>query len=122
MNFLTPATEEWQKACIICHICGKFLSLEIKVADHCYLTGNYRAPAQNKCNLKYKVTKIVPIFFHNPSAYDCHFFIREFSSIKGRINIIPQNKELYTSISKRIVVGEKDLRFLDSFNFIPSSS
>ncbi|XP_037806202.1 uncharacterized protein LOC119600179 [Lucilia sericata] len=123
MNSLTPSQERKQNEDTTCHICEKLLDND-RVADHCHLTGEYRGPAHNKCNLEYQIAKFIPIFFHNLSAYDCHLFIRELSSIKGDINIIPLNKELYISISKRISVNEKDtieLRFLDSFRFMASS-
>ena len=124
MNFLTPSQKKRQNEDIICHICKKFLSFEDRVADHCHLTGEYRGPAHNKCNLEYQIANFIPIFFHNLSAYDSHLFVRELSSVKGDINIIPLNKELYVSISKKILINDNDtieLRFLDSFRFMPSS-
>ncbi|XP_065370870.1 uncharacterized protein LOC135963015 [Calliphora vicina] len=124
MNPLTPLQRKKQNEDKICHICSKFLSIKDRVADHCHLTGEYRGPAHNKCNLEYQIAHFIPIFFHNLSAYDCHLFVRELSSVKGDINIIPLNKELYVSISKKISVNEKDtfeLRFLDSLRFMPSS-
>lgn len=124
MHPLTTNQLRRQKEDIVCHICGMELLLNDRVADHCHLTGEYRGPAHNKCNLEYQIANFIPIFFHNLSKYDCHLFIKELSSVKGDINIIPLNKELYISISKRIYVNDKDiieLRFLDSFRFMPSS-
>lgn len=95
-----------------------------KVKDHCHLTGEYRGAAHNECNLNYKISNFFPIFFHNFSAYDCHLFVKELSTIEGEITIIPISKEFYISISKKIfITPEKyfELRFLDSFRFMPSS-
>lgn len=64
------------------------------------------------------------MFFHNLSAHDCHLFIKELPSIDGDINIIPLNQEQYISIWKKFYIIEKkeiELRFLDSFKFMPSS-
>ena len=41
-----------------------------KVKDHCHFTGKYRGAAYNKCNMNYKITKNIPIVFHNLSFYD----------------------------------------------------
>lgn len=53
-----------------CHICEKefLIDGERKVHDHCHLTGKYRGPAHNSCNLNYKNLKFVPIVFHNLSG------------------------------------------------------
>ena len=66
----------------ICYICKKEFnndttessSLErkknYKVRDHCHYTGKYRGAAHSNCNLRYKVSKEIPIVFHNGSTYD----------------------------------------------------
>ena len=48
-----------------------------KVRDHCHYTGKYRGATHNICNLRYKVSKEIPIVFHNGSIYDYHFIIKE---------------------------------------------
>ena len=40
-----------------------------KVEDHSHYTGKLRGAAHNICNLKYKVSKDIPIVIHNAS-YD----------------------------------------------------
>ena len=47
-----------------CHICSQDL-VEYKVRDHCHFTGQYRGAAHNKCNLKCKKPKVLPVIFHN---------------------------------------------------------
>ena len=94
------------------------------VADHCLLTSEYRGPSHRKCNLEYQIVNFIPIFFHNLSKYDCHLFIKELSSVRGDINIIPLSQELYISMSKKLYVNEKyiiELQFLESFRFMPST-
>ena len=71
--------------------------------------------------------------FHNLSGYDSHLFIKNLGVTEGNINCIPNNEEKYISFSKDIVVGEytnkngkviavkQQLRFVDSFKFMPSS-
>ena len=35
----------------ICRYCEKYIETD-KVRDHCHLTGKYRGPAHNECNLQ----------------------------------------------------------------------
>ena len=61
----------------ICHISKKeFNNNNNKVRDHCHYTGKYRGAAHNKCNLNYKISKEIPVVFHNGSTYDYHFIIK----------------------------------------------
>ena len=115
-----------------CWICGGELGLD-RVRDHCHLTGIYRGAAHNKCNLQYRKPKFIPVVFHNLSGYDSHLFIKNIGVTEGNINCIPNNEEKYISFSKDIVVGEytnkngkviavkQQLRFIDSYKFMPSS-
>ena len=48
-----------------------------KVKDHCHYTEKYRGAAHNICNLRYKIPTEIPVVFHNSSAYDYHFIIKE---------------------------------------------
>ena len=59
----------------ICRFCGKE-KLSDKVRDHCQLTGKYRGPAHNVCNINdtQKQSNIIPFLFHNFSNHDCHVF------------------------------------------------
>ncbi|XP_073831535.1 uncharacterized protein [Musca autumnalis] len=98
MITLTPEEESQFKTSINCHICDESLGGD-RVRDHCHLTGKYRGAAHNQCNLKYQVPKFIPIFFHNFSGYDCHLFFKELAEFGGEIKVIPQNKELYISMS-----------------------
>ena len=48
-----------------------------EVRDHCHYTGEYRGAAHSICNLKYNVSKEIPIVFHNGLNYDYHFIIKK---------------------------------------------
>ena len=132
MIFGSKEKIEFKKAtkCWIC--CGEFGDLK-KVRDHCHYTGKFRGAAHNKCNLKYKKPKFIPVIFHNLSRYDSYLFIKKLGVSEGNINCIPNNEEKYISFSKAIVVGtyvdkkgkvkpiKQQLRFIDSFKFMASS-
>ena len=94
----------------------------------------YRGPAHRSCNLKIRYPNYIPVFMHNLSNYDAHLFVRELSKCPGKLNVIPETAEKYIFISKSLKVGEyfnkklektmpinRELRFLDSFRFLPSS-
>ena len=48
------------------YICKKrFTKGNKKVRYHCHFTGKYRGAAHNKCNMNYKISKDIPVIFHN---------------------------------------------------------
>ena len=107
-----------------CHICDETIVNNDKVRDHCHLTGKFRGPAHNECNLKYKWKKhqrtqnafVIPVIFHNLKGYDAHLLMSSFGKFKKRrIQCIPNNNERYLSVSSG------GLRFIDSFQFMSSS-
>ena len=117
-----------------CHICEEsYKDKDIRVRDHCHITGKYRGSAHQDCNLKLRLNpeKIkIPVIFHNLRGYDSHFIMQNIGEIakkhthknsKGReiemqINAIPNNMEKYMAF----MLGDH-LVFLDSFQFMSSS-
>ena len=91
-----------------------------KVRDHDHLTGKYLGPAHNKCNFQRKSNMFIPIYFHNLSNYDSHFMINLLNKFgEGNLKLIPHTEEKYISFSK--FYNNYELRFLDSYRFIPES-
>ena len=77
----------------VCHICLNDLNND-KVKDCCYFSGKYRGAAHKKCDLKHKIPKTIPIFFHNSSKYDYHFIIRELANkFEGNFECLAENME-----------------------------
>ena len=130
---MTKEDEEFQKA-NECHICNKkYTDKDIRVRDHCHITGKYRGSTHQECNLKLRVNPEeikIPVIFHNLRGYDSHFIMQEIGEIvkkhtytnkKGEkcqmnINAIPNNMEKYMAF----MLGNH-LVFLDSFQFMSSS-
>ena len=124
--------EKFQKA-EECHICNKkYTDKDIRVRDHCHITGKYRGSAHQECNLKLRVNPEevkIPVIFHNLRGYDSHFIMQEIGAIvkkhaytnkKGEkcqmnINAIPNNMEKYMAF----MLGNH-LTFIDSFQFMSS--
>ena len=131
---MTKEDEKEFKKAKECHICNKIYTDEdIRVRDHCHITGKYRGSAHQECNLKLKVNPEevkIPVIFHNLRGYDSHFIMQEIGAIvknhaytnkKGEkcqmnINAIPNNMEKYMAF----MLGNH-LTFIDSFQFMSSS-
>ena len=117
-----------------CHICDKkYTEKDIRVRDHCHITGKYRGSAHQDCNLKLRINPEeikIPVIFHNLRGYDSHFIMQEIGAIvkkhayknkKGEekqmnINAIPNNMEKYMAF----MLGNH-LTFIDSFQFMSLS-
>ena len=118
-----------------CYVCDcSFTDKNRKVRDHCHVLRNYRGAACNTCNLSMKMTKTIPVIFHNLKGYDSHLLLPELGKFNKKISIIPNNMQTYMSFSvgneityTDVKTGElkkKDwfnLRFIDSFGFMASS-
>ena len=122
--------EKFQKA-NKCHICEKeYNKTDVRVRDHCHITGQYRGSAHQDCNLNFQINDKIPVIFHNLRGYDSHFIMQEIGEIvkkhtytnkKGEkcqmnINAIPNNMEKYMAF----MLGNH-LTFIDSFQFMSSS-
>ena len=104
-----------------CHICGREYSSwdyendNYPVRDHCHVTGKYRGSSHNRCNRSYRLSKKIPVVFHNLRGYDSHFIMQEIGKFGVNINVIPNNMEKYMAfmISKLV--------FIDSLQFLNQS-
>ena len=129
---LTKDEEKSFKKAKYCNICEEELGKD-RVRDHCHFTGKYRGAAHNKCNLKCRKPRVLPVIFHNLQGYDAHLFIKQLAKIPGKLDCIPSTEEKYISFSKHIKVGEYksvtgkmceitfEIRFIDSFKFLQTS-
>jgi len=113
MKMTPEQIKEWHES-TICHICKKEIKKK-KVRDHDHITGEYRGPACNGCNINYKKRLMIPVVFHNLKNYDAHFILQVASKYTQKIDCIPQNLEKYISFSI------SHLRFIDSILFMDSS-
>ena len=115
---MTDNDEEDYKNNNICRFCEKEI-ISDKVRDHCHLTGKYRGPAHNTCNINVtqKQSNFIPFIFHNFSNYDCHMFFKKLvdkKKDKVDFDIIPKTNEIYISVTYGCI------RFIDSYRFLSS--
>ena len=110
---MIPLTDEENESCLkqeVCHICKKrfitddgYKMVVDRVRDHCHYTGKYRGATHKNCSLANKVLKEIPIVFHNGSAYDYHFIIKELAKeFKGQFECSGKNAEKYITFSVKI--------------------
>jgi hypothetical protein len=108
----------------LCHICNKVFTLKEvrgegykldKVRDHCHITGEYRGPAHNSCNLNFKNKPFIPVVAHNLRGYDAHLILQIAGKYTKNISTIPLNHEKYVSFNI------EKLKFIDSYSFMNTS-
>ncbi len=93
---LKEEEEEFQNV-NVCHICKKkFSKSDIKVRDHCHITGKFRGVAHQTCNLRVRICLKIPVFFHNGSGYDFKHFIRKLLiyKIDKNLRVLSQKKSI----------------------------
>ena len=131
---MTEVDEQNLKTMDGCHICGeKYTDKDVRVRDHCQITGNFRASAHQECNLKLRIKPEnlkIPVIFHNLRGYDSHFIMQQIGEIANKhgytnkkgekqdlnINAIPNNMEKYMAF----MLGNH-LTSIDSLQFMSSS-
>ena len=113
---MTEVDEQNFKTLDGCHICGeKYTDKDVRVRDHCYITGKLRGSAHQECNLKLRIKPEnlkIPVIFHNLRGYDSHFIMQQIGEIANKhghtnkkgekkdlnINAIPNNMEKYVAL------------------------
>ena len=110
-----------------CYICQKEFCIDkkssdyknyCKVRDHDHFTGKYGGATNSKCNLKYKVPKVIPVVFHNGSIYDNHLIIKQISNgFNGYFKCTGENTEKYITFSMNVAkkdtnTKKKDLKHI----------
>lgn len=91
--------------------------VNLKVTDHCHITGEFRGAAQNICSLTYFKGDIlnVLVIVYYPRGYDSHQiievigeYINNYNDQRSEVNVILINIETYLMIEYKNVV------FIDS--------
>ena len=95
----------------ICWISKEKLNTD-KVRDHCHVTGKFRGAAHNKCNLKLRIPRKLPIIFHNLQGYDGHIVFKELNNFDVDISVISKGINKYM-----IIIANRHITFIDSLQF-----
>ena len=93
-----------------CHICDKrFSKNDQRYKDHDHLSGAYRGPSHNGCNLHHKASKKIKVVLHNCKNYDAHIICSAIpKQDPDKIQCIAQTLEKYITFSL------DDIQFIDS--------
>ena len=100
---MTEVDEQHFKTMDGCHICGeKYTDKDVRVRDHCHITGKLRGSAHQECNLKLRIKPEnlkIPIIFHNLGGYDSHFIMQQIGEIANKHGYTNKKGEKQTSTS-----------------------
>ena len=103
MNELTAEEEAAFDYAQSCHICGESEKLNHQfVRDHCHVTGVYRGPACNSCNLAYKLEPTkwkITVVLHNAKNYDTHLIVQAIKEHHGKVSVVANNMNMSPSQS-----------------------
>ena len=100
-----------------CWICDKLFDAgDEKVRDHCHITGKFRGATHFSCHANFKLSKKLPVIFHNLRGYDSHLIIKEISNFDVKVKVIPNGLEKCMAFTVN-----KNLIFIDSMQFMNSS-
>ena len=68
---MTKVDNEVFKNSTKCWICNNnYIDNDVKVRDHCHITGKYRGSTQRDCNFNLKLNHKISVVFHNLKNYD----------------------------------------------------
>ena len=66
-----------------CWICDNdYIDTDVKVRDHCYITGKYRSSVHIDCNINLRLNQKIPIVFYNPKNYDSDLIMKGLGKFK----------------------------------------
>ena len=83
-----------------CWICDKLFDVgDNKVRDPCHITGKYRGTAHWSCNINFKLSRKVPVMFHNLRGYDSHLIMKAISKFDAEASVIPYGLETYVAFT-----------------------
>ena len=79
-------------------ICGNiYVDDDVKVKDHCRMTGKYRGSAHINCNINVKLNHKISIVFHNQKNHDSHIIMQEPGKFNFKKIVILIGLEKYMS-------------------------
>ena len=98
---MSEKEEEQYRLSNNCWICEKLIDNDDeKVRYHCHVTGKFRGAAHSSCNINLRLTKKVPVIFHNLRGYDHHLIFDELKNFDVTIDVIRIRLEKYMTFFK----------------------
>ena len=73
-----------------CWICDSdYTDNDVKVRDHCHISGKYRGSSHRDCNINLKVNHKILAVFHNLENYNSYLTMQELGKFNLKISVIP---------------------------------
>ena len=116
-NLIMSAEEERFQLSNSCWIFDKLVDVgDDKVKDHCHITAKYRGAGHWSCNINLKLSKKIPVIFHNLRGYDCQLLIKEMSKLNEKVSVMLNGLEKYIAFT----INRNNLVFIDRMQFMNS--
>ena len=64
---------------------SSYVDDDVKVRDHCHITGKYRDAAHRSCNINVKLNHKIAVVFHSLKNHDSHLIMQELGKIYLKI-------------------------------------
>ena len=74
-----------------------YIDNDVKVRDHCRITGKHRGSAHRDCNISLKLNHKIPIVSHNLKIYDFHLIMQEIGKLNLKTNVLNKDGFKYLS-------------------------
>ena len=114
---ITKEDNEYFENSTKCWICNNhYVDNDVKVRDHCHITGKYRGSAHRDCNINLNLNKKVPVVFYNLKNCDSNLIMQEPDKFNLKINVILNEFKKYVSFT----INNK-LSLIENFQFLSSS-
>ena len=73
---------------IKCWICDDiYVERDVKVRNHCPITGKSRGSSHRNCNNKVKLNHKIPIVFHNLNNFNSHLIMQKLGEFGFKIKV-----------------------------------
>ena len=93
-----------------------YINTDVKIRDHCHVTGKYKGCAHGDCNINLKLNYKISSVFQNLKNYDSHLIMQELGKFNLKITAMPNGSENCMSFT----INDK-LAFINSLQFLSSS-
>ena len=140
MKPLSPVQQEKHLNATECYLCQKQFNENEETArkhvNQCHITGEYRGPACQYCNMNNLSLKGVelPVFFHNLKGYDMHHIIKEVQDrkvdvigtskeklITAKVYVLKEEDDGGEDVGKKFDISKFNYQVKDSFAFMSTS-
>ena len=78
---------------------NNYVNNNIKVSDHCRISGKYGGSAHRDCNINLELNRKTPVVFHNLKNYDSHLIMQVLGKFNLKISVIPNGLKKYMSFT-----------------------